>query len=69
MDKAVLQVGEYRGADFNQLIAAVVRYNLGDQDDGHDRFYRGRKAIELIENGQKTDHVCFLCSLIDRVWF
>ncbi len=25
-----LQVGEYRGADFNQLIAAVVRYNLGD---------------------------------------
>ncbi len=29
MDKVVLQVGEYRGADFDQLIAAVVRHNLG----------------------------------------
>ncbi len=30
MDKVVLQVGKYLGADFNQLIAAVVRHNLGD---------------------------------------
>ncbi len=29
IDKVVLQVGEYRGADFNQLLAAVARHNLG----------------------------------------
>ncbi len=29
MGKVVLQVGEYRGADFDQLLAAVVRHNLG----------------------------------------
>ncbi len=29
MDKVVLEVGEYRGADFSQLIATVVLHILG----------------------------------------
>ncbi len=29
-DKVVLQVVEYRGVDFSQLIATVVRHNLDD---------------------------------------
>ncbi len=40
MDKVVLQVGEYWGADFNQLIAAVTIWVIEKMSDN--RFYRGR---------------------------
>ncbi len=59
MEKVVMQVGEYRGANFDQLLAAVVRHNLSI---GKEHKIEGQKP-------QRLYLVCSLCSLIDRVWF
>ncbi len=52
MDKAFLQVGEYRGADFDQLIAAVVRHNLSI---GKEHKIKGRKPQRLYISCSRGD--------------
>ncbi len=41
-----------RAPDFNQLIATAFNTIWVIKKMSDDRFYRGRKAIEFIENGQ-----------------
>ncbi len=52
MDKVVLQVGEYRGADFDQLLTAVVRHNLGI---GKEHKIKARKPQRLYISCSRGD--------------
>ncbi len=56
MDKVVLQVGKYRGADFDQLIAAVVRHNLSI---GKEHKIRDRKPQRLYISCSSGDECAF----------
>ncbi len=50
MDKVVLQVGVYRGADFEQLLTAVVQHNLGI---GKEHKIKARKSQRLCSRGDE----------------
>ncbi len=54
--KVVLQVGEYRGADFDQLIAAVIRHNLSI---GKEHKIKGRKPQRLYISCSRGDECAF----------
>ncbi len=55
MDEVVLQAGEYRGSNFDHLLAAVVRHNLGV---GKEHKIKDRKPQSLYiscSRGDKCD--------------
>ncbi len=60
MHKVVLKVGEYRGADFDNLLAAVARHNLGIEK-GHkikDETVLTLLQLPLIEVGNAVKAYC-----------
>ncbi len=66
MGKVVLQVREYQGADFDQLLAAVARHNLGI---GKGHKIKDRKPQRLYISCTRGDECAFRVNavLIDGV--
>ncbi len=56
MNKVALQVGEFRGADFEQLLNAVFQHNLGI---GKEHKIKARKLKRLCISRSRGDECAF----------